>query len=96
MPGPIKRAEARHRFVGAPVAGEVERVDKSGSETMAANAGATARIKPYGRSFETNNVPYINALNDGLNGKQHTFQAPLQWVEGVIDLVNAQFNRDAL
>jgi hypothetical protein len=41
-------------------------------------------------------VTYINVLNDGLNGKQHSKQAPLKWIEGVIDLVNAQFERDAL
>ena len=82
--------------VGWPVAGETGTVDKAGGETLSANVSAAARIPAYSRSFISNNVPYINVLNDGLNGNQHTFQAPLQWMEGVLDKVIAQFNRDAL
>ena len=79
-----------------PVAGETGREDKSGSETRQANVAAAASIQPYSRSFISNNVPYIVVLNDGLNGKQHTFQAPLQWMEGVLDKVAAQFERDQI
>lgn len=82
--------------IGVPTAGETGRVDKSGAETKAANRAAVSKVPPFNRSFITNNVPYIVVLNDGLNGKQHTFQAPLQWMEGHLDLVAAQFQRDEI
>ena len=83
-----------------PIAGEVDRIDPSGNATVQANRAALAGLRPYSRSFETNNVPYINDLNDRPNpyhpGKAWSPQAPLQWMEGVLDKVAAQFERDAL
>jgi hypothetical protein len=82
---------------GSPTAGEVERIDKSGSETIGSNGTVIQTIRPFSRSFETNNVPYIIALNDGLPpGKQHSKQAPLQWIEGVLEKIEAQFKSDTL
>jgi hypothetical protein len=49
-------------------------------------------VPPYPRTFITNNTPYIVVLNDGLNGRQHSIQAPLQWMEAAIERVKAQFD----
>jgi hypothetical protein len=66
-----------------------------GGETKTLNRQALSGLKPYSRSFITNNTPYIVVLNDGLRGKQHTFQAPLMWMEAALDRVAAQFRTGA-
>jgi len=85
---------------GWPVAGETGQKDSSGSVTRAANRAALSGLQAYSRSFITNNTPYINDLNDRPNpyhpGSAWSPQAPLQWMEGVLDKVAVQFERDQI
>lgn len=74
-----------------PVAGETGRIDKGGFETLQANRAALSSLRPYSRSFLSNNVPYINRLNEG-----HSRQAPAGFVEGAIDRVALQFETGTL
>ena len=62
-------------------------------ETQEMNRSSIAGLKAYSRTFVTNNTPYIIVLNDGLRGKQHSYQAPLMWMETALDRVEAQFKR---
>ena len=61
-------------------------------EVLMKDRQAVARkVKPFGRSFITNNVPYLlgtNSLNDG-----HSTQAPAGFIEGVLDRVADQFKK---
>lgn len=56
-------------------------------ETETLNRQGIAGLKPYSRSFISNNTPYILVLNDGVHSKQ----APLMWMETALDQVKAQF-----
>jgi hypothetical protein len=75
--------------INVPRPGETGRVDKSGTATKLAGQQGIAGLESGGRSFITNNVPYIvgsNSLNDG-----HSPQAPAQFLENVVDKVFEQF-----
>ena len=75
--------------INAPKAGETGQVDKSGSGTKQVGQASIAGLKTGGKSFITNNVPYIvgsNSLNDG-----HSGQVPAGFLEDVVDKVFAQF-----
>ena len=63
-------------------------------DTKALNRQGIASLKPYSRSFSTNNTPYIVALNNRPNpntGGGWSSQAPLFWMEAALDVVAAQF-----
>jgi hypothetical protein len=80
-----------------PKAGEPNGPNQSSysgaSETKELNRQGIANLKPFSRSFVTNNTPYIVVLSDGLNGRQHSQQAPLMWMDTAMDRVEAQFDR---
>ena len=75
--------------------GETGKVDPSGFPTKQDNVAAITSLKPWSKSWITNNVPYVVALNDRPNpnapGKGWSTQAPLQWMEGEVELVHNLF-----
>ena len=48
-----------------PASGTVERLDKNGAATVAAGNTVIGTAKAYSVTWLTNNVPYINRLEDG-------------------------------
>jgi hypothetical protein len=86
------RGNWQSSLVGPPP-GETGQLDSSGAGTLQANTAAINGLKPFTKSWITNNVPYILVLNDGLPpGNQHTKQVPLLWVETAVEKVTAQFD----
>ncbi len=73
---------------GASATGEVDRIDPSGAATAAAGQQVAAQIQAGEASYITNNVPYIERLNDGWST-----QAPKGFVRAIIDRVAAQFKK---
>lgn len=51
--------------VGAPAQGELEIEDKTGSQAIANGRAAVEEIRPFGKSFITNNSPNIVVLEEG-------------------------------
>lgn len=72
--------------IGAPATGETGLLDRSGAPSRAAGTQVAQAINPGQVSYITNNVPYIERLNDGWST-----QSPAQFVETNIDRVAAQF-----
>ena len=72
MMTPVDTGRARGNWqaaVGAPVDVEIDRLDPSGGETIAAASRALIGLGAFKTIFITNNVPYIQALENG-NSKQ--------------------------
>ena len=70
--------------------GEVDLLDPSGSAAISAGTATIKNSRDFPVIRIANNLPYIGALNYGKPpGKQHSKQAPLQFVElavqGVLD-----------
>lgn len=66
--------------IGTPFAGTVAREDKQGAATIALLAPITANFVLGQTVWLTNNLPYIEALNNG-----HSTQAPVGFVEMAIE-----------
>jgi len=87
---PRKTGRAQGNFqssVGSPINTETD--ERSENAAKGKGQAVARKIKPFSRSFVTNNVPYLlgtNSLNDG-----HSTQAPAGFIEGVIDRVVDQF-----
>jgi len=58
-----------------PATGETQRTDIGGGETMFAGIAASSSIRPFGVSWVANNVPYIEALEDGHSSQSRGFVA---------------------
>ena len=72
MPVDTGRARGNTQVgIGSPPTGETGRNDPSGAETQAAGAAVVADLQAYEAAYVTNNVPYIEALENG-----HSGQAP--------------------
>lgn len=91
---PVDTGRARGNWQSStigPIAGETGKTDRHGQATIEENLRALATLKPYSRSWISNNVPYINRLNEG-----HSKQAPAGFVEASIEVAVNRFNRGAL
>lgn len=66
---PVDTGRARANWgctIGQPRAGlQIESTDKSGGATIAAMTGTTQTFNGQGSIFLVNNLPYINALENG-------------------------------
>lgn len=56
---------------GTPAKGTVQALDKDGTRTVVAGGKEIAQAKPFGVVYITNNLPYIEPLENG-----HSKQAP--------------------
>jgi hypothetical protein len=66
--------------LGTPASEPVERIDKQGSATIALLAGVTADYELGQTIWISNNLQYIQRLNEG-----HSTQAPAGFVEMAIE-----------
>lgn len=90
---PVDTGRARGNWqttLNAPATAEVERLDPSGASAISDGTGTINGAPQFPLICIANNLPYIGALNYGKPpGKQHSKQAPLQFVElavqGVLD-----------
>ena len=76
---PVDTGRARGNWqaeVGRPLLEETDRLDPGGATTVSANNVRIAAYSGQGSVFLSNNVPYINRLNQG-----HSAQAPAGFVE---------------
>ena len=85
---PVDTGHARANWqvgIDAPISKEIEEEDKSGEATIARNAGTIRGATPKKSIILSNNVPYINVLNEGSSA-----QAPAQFVQiAVLEAVAA-------
>ncbi len=84
MQTPVRSGRARGNWqasIGSPALGEFESLDKDGNATIQKMIAEVARWKPEDNlpAFITNNLPYIQRLNDGWSK-----QAPSHFIEKVI------------
>ncbi len=71
---PVDTGRARGNWqtsVGSPAEGEVSTVDTTGFATIAAGEQRLTSLGPFQVTYVTNNVPYIQRLEDG-----HSPQSP--------------------
>lgn len=73
--------------LGAPVSGAVDTVDPSGGGVLSAGSSAIGGAAPGMAIHITNNLDYIEALNDG-----HSHQAPSAFVEAAVAAAIAAVN----
>ncbi len=85
---PVDTGHARANWqvgIDAPITEEIEEEDQSGAATIARNAGTIRGSTPQRSIILSNNVPYINRLNEGSSA-----QAPAMFVQlAVADAVAA-------
>lgn len=84
MATPVDTGRARANWqagIGAPVEGTTEDVSESGAGAIAEASSKIAGYKGGSVIHITNNLPYIQALNDG-----HSAQAPAGFVEHAVDV----------
>jgi len=70
---PVDRGHARANWqvsIGAPITSVIDAVDKDGTSTVSLGNGVAANIPPFDIVWLTNNVPYIEVLENG------TFEPP--------------------
>lgn len=79
---PVDTGHARANWV--PSIGEPSDVEDTGAAHDAGTAAILAYKLEDGPAFESNNAPYILALNAG-----HSKQAPALWIEAAVDKTNA-------
>lgn len=71
---PVDTGRARANWqvtLDEPAGGTLEATDPSGGGTIAGGAATIGAVEPYGSIWITNNLPYIEELEDG-----HSDQAP--------------------
>lgn len=76
---PVDTGHARANWIvgiDAPISKEISEEDKGGEATVARNAAIIRGAKPRKQIILSNNVPYINVLNEGSSD-----QAPAQFVK---------------
>ncbi len=82
---PVDTGRARGNWqttLNAPATAEVERLDPSGASAISDGTGTINGAPQFPLICIANNLPYIGALNYGKPpGRQHSKQAPLQFVE---------------
>lgn len=86
---PVDTGRARGNWqttIGEVASGEVEITDKDGGATIARGAGALAALPDFAVVYVSNNVPYIERLEDGWSQ-----QAPAGMVASTLERVRAQF-----
>jgi hypothetical protein len=71
---------------GDPAQGDVENVDPTGGETISDGNGKIARAATYGVLYITNNLPYIERLENGWSR-----QAPGGMLELTFQELQSQF-----
>lgn len=85
---PVDTGHARANWqvgIDAPITKEIDEDDVSGVATIARNASIIISATPRKAIVLSNNVPYINFLNDGSSS-----QAPAQFVQlAILDAINA-------
>ncbi len=84
---PVDTGRARGNWqvsISNPINSQSDDLDKSGQPTINKGLAAMAKAKAikYPVLWLTNNLPYIEALNDG-----HSEKAPAKFVEAVIKIV---------
>ncbi len=85
---PVDTGHARANWqvgIDAPITDEIDEEDESGVATISQNAGTIKGATPQKSIILSNNVPYINRLNEGSSA-----QAPAQFVQlAILEAVNA-------
>ena len=79
---PVDTGRARGNWqasIGTPIRAAIERLDPSGGQTIAANARTIEGRQPEQTIYLSNNLPYINRLNDG-----YSAQAPANFVRQAV------------
>lgn len=79
---PVDTGRARGNWqpsFGSPATSATNNTDKGGGTTIASGSGLFARYEFGEKIFLTNNVPYIQRLNEG-----HSKQAPAGFVQKAI------------
>ena len=72
MKTPVDTGRARGNWqttIGKPATGNVDAEDKGGGATIAKVAGAVQGWDGMGDAFLSNNLPYINRLENGYSGQ---------------------------
>ncbi len=76
---PVDTGHARANWqvgIDAPITEEIDEEDQSGAATITKNAGTIRAATPQKSIILSNNVPYIQQLNEGSSA-----QAPAQFVQ---------------
>ena len=85
---PVDTGHARANWqigIDAPITEEIDEDDEGGLTTVARNASIIRSATPRKAIVLSNNVPYINLLNEGSSS-----QAPAQFVQlAILDAINA-------
>ena len=91
---PVDTGRARANWLASlqnPVEEATDNVDPSGSETIAANASTIENQKPGESIYLSNNLPYIESLNQGSSA-----QAPAGFVEQAVQTAVAYVRKKRL
>jgi hypothetical protein len=79
---PVDTGRARGNWQvsdGSPILGTINRLDQSGGSTLGAARGVIETTRPGATLYISNNLPYINRLNEGWSA-----QAPAGFVERAV------------
>lgn len=91
MKTPVDLGGARANWqvtIGEPADGEIDDTDPSGQPTIAKGTTVTLTVPPFGVVWITNNLPYIEALENG-----HSQQAPQGMLGTTLTELESQFQR---
>ena len=86
---PVDTGRARGNWqttVGQPALGQVDGTDKDGSPTIEDGLSALVNLEPFDQVWITNNVPYIEALENG-----HSDQAPAGMLAVTVASIEQQY-----
>lgn len=65
---PVKTGRARANWQsteGAPATSELKLVDPTGQDAISRSVSSVSGLKPFGVTYWTNNLPYVEALEQG-------------------------------
>lgn len=85
---PVDTGRARGNWqlsIDTPATGILGTLDKGGGSTVRGGLGALANLRPFAVVWLTNNLPYIQALEDGHSQRQAPF--------GMVALTFAELER---
>ena len=88
---PVDTGRARgnwHVSLGAPLTAITTETDKGGGATIAKGSHVIMSVKPFGTIWLSNNLPYIQRLEDG-----YSAQAPQGMVAVTVAEIESQFRR---
>ena len=89
MKTPVKTGRARGNWqttINTPATGDLETVDKSGGSVVNEGLASLTSLRPYQIVYITNNLPYIQALEEG-----SSMQAPVGMVVVTLEELKTMF-----